>query len=271
MKQRIALTALHWGLVALFMNTIGVNDAWSQDVEWGHLKGRIVVAGDLPKIEREKVDKDQATCLSDGQAPLDDNLLVDEKSKGLKDAFVMMYLKKGDSTPPIHSSYEQQDATPVEIDNKQCRFTPHAAFVRTGKSLRLKNSDDVGHNCHITLFNNEINLNLPVGEHIDVKFDKAEKFPGQVKCDMHFWMDGVLLVRDEPYVAITDKDGNFEIKNIPAGQWKFQFWHKKAGYMRNLDVKDKKVGRRGEVELVFENGKTVDLGTMSFDAAKFKK
>ena len=245
--------------------------AFSQDEEWGTLKGQIIIEGDLPKIEREVVDKDKTTCLTDGEAPFDDNLLIDEKSRGLKDAFVMMYLKKSDAKPPIHPAYEQEADKPVEIDNRLCRFAPHAAFVRTGQPLRLKNSDDVGHNCHIILFNNEINMNLPIGEHVDVKFDKAEKFPGQVKCDMHFWMDGVLLVRDEPYVAITDKDGKFEIKNVPAGEWKFQFWHKKSGYMRHLEVPNKKVGRRGEVELVFENGKQINLGKLTFDSSKFKK
>lgn len=242
----------------------------AQDAGWGHLKGQIIVKGPLPEIPREYVDKDKATCLADGEAPFDDNLLVDKDTRGLKDAFVMMYLKKGESAPAIHESYELKKDQAVVIDNKNCRFVPHAAFARTGQTVSLKNSDDVGHNCHIVLFYNEINTNLPIGECVDVKFDKTEKIPGQVKCDMHTWMDGVLLVRDEPYVAITDKDGRFEIRNVPAGQWKFQFWHKKAGYMRDLSVPGKKVGRRGEVDLVFEDGKTIDLGELTFDSAEFK-
>ena len=241
-----------------------------QDGAWGNLKGKITVDGELPEIPREVVDKDQATCLRDGEAPLDDNLVVDDKSKGLRDAFVMMYLKRGAEKPPVHPAYDAALQKPVVIDNKNCRFHPHASFARTGQTVRLKNSDDVGHNCHIVLFNSEINLNLPIGEHVDVEFDKVEKFPGQVKCDMHFWMDGVLLVRDEPYVAITDKDGNFEIKNIPAGKWQFQFWHKKAGYMKYLKIPGMKPGRRGEIEIEIKQGETLDLGGMTFPAKKFK-
>ena len=265
------INASLWLTVAVACLTVWNSAAIGQDEEWGQLKGRIVIQGDLPEIEPEKVDKDREACMVNGKIPLDDNLLIDKKSRGLKDAFVMMYLKKGSPTPPIHPSYEEDAKNPIEIDNNRCRFVPHAAFARTGQPVRLKNSDEVGHNCHITLFNSEINLNLPIGEHIDVKFDKTEKIPGQVKCDMHSWMDSVLLVRDEPYVAITDKDGKFEIKNVPAGEWKFQFWHKKAGYMRDLEIPDKKVGRRGEVELVFENGKTIDLGELKFDSGEFKK
>ena len=238
---------------------------------WGTLKGKIIVEGDLPVIKPKQVGPGNAGCFANGKVPNDDNLLIDEKSRGLKDAFVMMYLKKNAPKPPIHPSYDEALTKPIEIDNKNCMFAPHASFARTGQPIRLKNSDDVGHNCHITLFNDEKNFNLPKGEHIDVKFAKTEKFPGIVKCDMHNWMDAVLLVRDEPYVAITDKDGNFEIKNVPAGEWKFQFWHKKAGYMRDLEVPENEVGRRGEVELVFENGKTIELGALKFPSSSFKK
>ena len=248
-----------------------------QDAEpakaWATLKGRIIVEGDLPTIQPKVVPKtpdNEKYCLINGKPPLKDDLLIDKKSRGLKNAFIMMYLKRGADKPPVHPSYEADLAKPIVIDNQKCNFVPHAAFARTGQPVRLKNSDKTGHNCHIILFNDEVNLNLPIDEHVDVKFDKTEKFPGQVKCDLHPWMKGVLLVRDEPYVAITDKDGNFEIKNVPAGEWNFQFWHEKAGYMRDLQVPEKKVGRRGEVELVFEDGKTMDLGELKFDVGKFK-
>ncbi len=31
-------------------------------------------------------------------------------------------------------------------------------------------------------------------------------------------MNANLLILDHPYVAITDKNGEFEIKNVPAGK-----------------------------------------------------
>ena len=243
----------------------------AQENEWGNLKGQIIVEGDLPEIEPEKIDKDKPVCMVGKEAPLDDNLLIDSSSRGLKDAFVMMYFKRGAAKPPVHESYEKSKDEVIEIDNKNCRFAPHAAFARIGQTIRLKNSDQVGHNCHITLFKDEINVNLPIGEHVDVKFKESEKFPGLVKCDMHQWMDGVLLIREEPYVAITDKDGRFEIKNVPAGEWTYQFWHKRAGYMKDLKVPAGELGGRGEIKLTIEPGKTLDLGKLTFDTAKFKK
>ncbi len=244
--------------------------AWCQDGGWGNLKGQILVSGAIPEIEREVIDKDQPSCLADRELPLDDNLIVG-RDRGLKDAFVMMFRDTKDALPPEHPDYAQSKLEPVILDNRQCRFEPHALFVRTGQTLRMKNSDDVGHNCHITLFNNEENVNIPISEHVDVKLNEIEKVPGNVVCDIHRWMDAVLLVRDEPYVAITDANGKFEIRNVPAGTWKFQFWHRRLGYMKQLEVSDRKVGRRGEIEITINNGETLDLGSMELDGASFRK
>ncbi len=257
-------------LSAFVFSTCLAGTCCSQDDAWGDLRGQIRVTGEIPDVERERIDRDLPNCLADREPPLDDNLVIG-RDGGLRDVFVMMYRKADDPLPPIHPDYEVAKAEPVILDNRQCRFQPHAMFVRTGQTLRMKNSDEVGHNCHITLFNNEENVNIPIGEHVDVKLTQFEKVPGNVVCDIHKWMDAVLLVRDEPYVAISDQDGKFEIKNIPAGSWKFQFWHRRVGYLKSLQIEGKDVGRRGEIKIAVKNGETLDLGTMKLDAAAIKK
>jgi len=37
-------------------------------------------------------------------------------------------------------------------------------------------------------------------------------------------MSGYVVVVPTPYFAVTDKDGNFEIKNIPAGKYTLKTW-----------------------------------------------
>jgi Polysaccharide lyase family 4, domain II len=44
-------------------------------------------------------------------------------------------------------------------------------------------------------------------------------------------MTAYWLVLDHPYFAVTDKDGNFEIKNVPAGTQKLVVWHEAASYV----------------------------------------
>jgi len=244
----------------------------SADDGWGTLKGQIVVSGDVPENPVEPIDDhpDKSICLVDGELPKDDNIVVGEDG-GLRDVYVMMYTKGKGGDAPIHESYSgDSEAQQVSIDNVKCRFVPHALFVKTGQSVLLKNSDSVGHNCHITTFNNEHNVNLPAGGDVKITLDKADKVPGQVKCDVHKWMDGVVLVRDNPYVAITDSEGKFEIKNVPAGDWEFQFWHNKAGYMKKLDSGDYKFGRKGEAEVKVANDGETDMGKLEFPAKSFK-
>ena len=251
----------------LVFSTCTVPTLFAQDA-WGHLKGMVQATGELPEIDREEINKDVESCLVGKVAPLDDNLVVG-KDGGLRDVFVMMYLK--DEEVPIHPSYEETKDKPVVLDNKNCRFKPHAIFLRVGQPLHLKNSDKVGHNCHGKFFNNGFNVNVPQDDVVKLKLSDKEKVPGLIVCDFHPWMDSVALVREEPYVAITNEKGEFEIKNIPAGKWKFQFWHRKGGYLRKLEIPGHKVGRRGEIEIDIESDKTLDLGKMTIDGKALNK
>jgi len=212
---------------------VGQASAVLADGGWGTLKGQVVVSGEAPPSPIEVVDDhpDGALCLVDGELPADDNLVIGEEGQ-LRDVFVMMVAKGKGADAPIHESYDQEPDEDSEevlsIDNVACRFVPHALYVRAGRSVKLKNSDTVGHNCHITTFANELNTNLPAGGEVDVVLKNSHKTPGTVRCKIHEWMDGIILVRDNPYVGITDEEGNFEIPNVPEGEWEFQFWHKKG-------------------------------------------
>ena len=45
--------------------------------------------------------------------------------------------------------------------------------------------------------------------------------PGAVRieCDSHGWMLGWVYVVDNPYYALSDASGSFEIKDIPPGKY----------------------------------------------------
>ena len=248
----------------------------AQDADWGNLTGQIVVEGTAPEnpIENAKGSKDEAACLVDGEIPKDDGILVSEKNE-LKDVFIYMYLGRGSKDAPakFHPSYDEAKKVKLTLDNVKCRFSPKAFFARAGQTVELKNSDAVGHNCHIYLTSGaEYNLGLPSNKAVDLKLDEEDdRFPGKVVCDMHKWMDSVMFVRDNPYVAISTADGKFTIKNIPPGTFSFQLWHTKVGYLKTITVKGHEVNpKRGYFDVEIKKGEAVDLGTLTLPADAFK-
>ena len=49
------------------------------------------------------------------------------------------------------------------------------------------------------------------------------------KCDVHGWMNAYVGVVANPYFAVTDKDGKFELKSLPPGTYTIEAWHEKLG------------------------------------------
>ena len=52
--------------------------------------------------------------------------------------------------------------------------------------------------------------------------------PVGFECGMHPWMKGQVRVFEHPYFAVTDDDGKFEIKDVPAGTWRIVTWHEEG-------------------------------------------
>ena len=49
------------------------------------------------------------------------------------------------------------------------------------------------------------------------------------KCDVHGWMNAYVGVMDHPFFAVSDADGRFEIKGLPAGTYTIEAIHEKLG------------------------------------------
>ncbi len=232
--------------------------------DWGTLKGRLVFEGDPGKPDTINVNKDVEYC---GKHNLVDETVAVGENGGLSNAFIYLYLKKGKSVD-IHPDMEKPGDM-IVLDNKGCRFEPHALVVRTGQTLEIRNSDPgIGHNTNAqTLmknpkFNEQVSNDSPL-----VKvFEKTEARPAEVACNVHPWMKSFLLIRDNPYMVVTGADGSFEIKNIPAGKHKFAFWHESAGNLRKLKLGGSKTDRKGRAELEIPAGETIDLGDVKVSA-----
>jgi plastocyanin len=115
----------------------------------------------------------------------------------------------------------------VVVDQRKMAFIPHVVAVQQGTTVDFLNSDPVGHNVYWPSISGNKKLSHNLGT-----WPKGEKKPFQFNdlgtasllCNVHPEMSGYVVVVPTPYFAVTDKDGNFEIKNIPAGKYTLKTW-----------------------------------------------
>ncbi len=218
---------------------------------WATVKGQVIFGGDtVPKAEEFKVTADQAHCLSKGAA-LDKVWDVNPSNKGLAGIVVFINPER-DEKLPVHSDL-QAEPKPFVLDQPYCVFTPRIFAVRTGQTITAKNPDPVLHNVVIKGLKNDQNVQIPTGTEKAIKL-ASETNAITVACGSHPWMKGFCWCFDHPYFAVTDKDGNFEIKNVPAGNRKIVIWHE-TGYLPGYSKRDQKT-------LNLAAGATVDVGTV---------
>lgn len=113
------------------------------------------------------------------------------------------------------------------LDNRDCRFRPHAAVLTVGSTLEATNSDDVLHTTHL-YGPREVNFSLPAR---GASQSRELSHPGTfvVKCDLHGWMQAFLRVDDHPFHAVADADGRFHVDGVPVGIHTLEAWHERLG------------------------------------------
>lgn len=229
------------------------------DNQWGAVKGRIVwSAAELPKQETVPVAANQKECLANGPISRED-WVVNAKNKGIRWAFVWLAPDSGQPLP-IHPDLEKASDKPVVLDQPCCQFEPHAVGLRQGQVLQAKNSAGFVHNVNWTGIKNPgNNLVLPPGKSLDISGLVADKYPLKVSCNIHPWMTAWVRIFDHPYFAVTDADGNFELKKAPAGKYRLVVWHESAGFRGG------RAGRNGTEITIRPDGVT-DLGDLGLSA-----
>jgi plastocyanin len=209
--------------------------ASQQPVGFGTLRGTFTYGGDVPTAAPILITKDQAVC---GQHNLvDESLTVNPANKGIADVVLFLTVGRGQSLPQPHPSYADTANAEVVLNNHECRYEPHVALLRTGQTLVVANADPVGHNTKIdTQKNPPVNPMIPANDRVTAQFSKEERMPIKASCSIHPWMSGYVVIKDTPYMAVTDKDGHFTIDNLPAGEWQFQVWQEKLGPVSQATV-----------------------------------
>lgn len=243
---------MRWHRILAVVFSVLAALAWS-DVgsaqEWGDLSGTFAFKGSPPAATPLSITKDQEVC---GKVKLvDETLVVNKENNGIQN--VVVYLADT-AKPKIHADYEAAAKGEVVLDNANCRFEPHVQGIRVGQTLIIGNKDPVGHNTKADFFSNTpFNDLIPASGQVKKTFAKAEGQPSPISCSIHPWMTGYLLIREDPYFAISDKDGKFTIKNLPAGEHTFVVWSNK--FISNVSVDGKATTwARGRVKMNIKAG-----------------
>ena len=113
------------------------------------------------------------------------------------------------------------------LDQLNLTFVPHVIAVQKGTKIDFPNSDSVRHNLYSPPdCCNQFNLGTyDVGVIKTVDFDKVCSIP--LLCNVHAEMSAFVLVLENPYFSVTEKDGVFKIDNVPPGTYKVSAWHEK--------------------------------------------
>ncbi|MHB1935282.1 MAG: carboxypeptidase regulatory-like domain-containing protein [Acidobacteriaceae bacterium] len=127
----------------------------------------------------------------------------------------------------------------VVLDQKGCRYIPHVIGSMVGQPVEFRNSDATMHNVHI----------VPPGSQDSAGFDISQgPMAGTqqhvfrqaglmipVRCNNHPWMEAFLNVVENPFFAVSNAEGTFEIQGLPPGTYTLVAVHEKLG-TRTLQV-----------------------------------
>ncbi|HYT68436.1 MAG TPA: carboxypeptidase regulatory-like domain-containing protein [Vicinamibacterales bacterium] len=137
-------------------------------------------------------------------------------------ADAVVYIQNAAGTFPAGKS--------VTMDQSKMQFAPHVLPVVAGTMVKFLNDDPTAHNV-FSPDNEKFNLGTwPQGQTKDYAFNKCAKFPCvyTLLCRVHPEMEGYIVVLQNPFFAVTGKDGSYAISGMPPGSYTLAVWHSKG-------------------------------------------
>ena len=112
----------------------------------------------------------------------------------------------------------------AQMAQKDTAFVPHVLPVLVGTTVAFPNDDPIFHNVFSASPVHKFDLGLyPQGKSRSTTFDR----PGivQIGCNVHAQMSAYVVVLDEPYFAVPNARGVYELTGLPLGRYTIKVWH----------------------------------------------
>jgi plastocyanin len=122
---------------------------------------------------------------------------------------------------PNAPKFQQREK--VVLDQRNLTFYPHVLAVRVGTTVDFPNNDRVFHNVFSFRDGKRFDLGLyPVGAVRQIKFDRQGL--SRLFCNIHPKMAAYVMAVDSPYYAVTEKAGEFTLRDVPEGSYTYRAW-----------------------------------------------
>ena len=180
----------------------------------GMITGKVIFKG-THAVGKVPMGKDKEVC---GDSKFDPTLAIGSQGEVKNAVIQIVDLKR----PP-------SSANEAVLDQVKCEYVPHVLVIPVGATVKVKNSDGILHNVH-TFSEKNIAFNRAQPKYmkeISEKFAKPEVI--SVRCDVHGWMSGWIVVSESPFFDVTSADGSFKMENVPVGKYTLEVWHETLG------------------------------------------
>jgi len=183
----------------------------------GTIKGTVKWQGALPHLVPSEINKDPQVCDPLGQKHRDLERLLVSPNGGV--ANTVVYLKNITAGKAMDLPLERRF-----LNQKTCRYEPHILLVPVEGLLTVRSSDPLLHTVHMS---GSADYNLPfVTQGQEISRPMTREGMVDLRCNAgHVWMNGEVVVASHPYYAVTDREGNFELTEVPPGQYEIVAWH----------------------------------------------
>ena len=135
----------------------------------------------------------------------------------LKRKTQLVYVEKVAQAPAPPSA-------PVFMNQQGIKYLPHILPIQAGTKVVFKSGDPELHNVYArgtkkVLFNDAV---LPNMQSQPKSFDEIG--PVHLTCNVHKEMSAWIIVLQNPFFAVPNKDGTFTISGLPKGTYTVRVW-----------------------------------------------